>query len=112
LAAAGDTAAVRALADSVERWGAGSAYGRDRKAHHYLRGLVLAAADRHEDAVREFRAAMHSPSLGFTRVNYELARSLLRLGRPAEAIATLQSALRGELYASCMYVTRSELHEL
>ena len=112
LAAGGDTAAVRALADSVERWGAASAYGRDRKSHHYLRGLLLAAEDRHDDAVREFRAAIHSPSLGFTRVNYELARSLLRLGRPTEAISTLQAALRGELYASNLYVTHSELHEL
>ena len=112
LAAGGDTAAVRALADSVERWGAGSAYGRDRKAHHYLRGLVLAAAGRHGDAVHEYTAAIHSPSLGFTRVNYELARSLLKLRRPIEAIATLQAALRGELYASCLYVTHSELHEL
>jgi hypothetical protein len=103
---------VRLLADSVEKWGNGSAYGRDRKAHHYLRGLGLAAAGRDEDAVREFRAAMHSPNLGFTRVNYELARSLLRLKRPREAVDVLQSALRGEVDASNLYVTRTDLHEL
>jgi DNA-binding SARP family transcriptional activator/tetratricopeptide (TPR) repeat protein len=112
LAAAGDTATVLALADSVEEWGRRSAYGRDRKAHHYLRGLVLAAAGRHEDAAREFRAAIHSPTLGFTRVNFELARCLLRLGRPQEAVSTLQSALRGEVDASNLYITRTELHEL
>jgi tetratricopeptide (TPR) repeat protein len=112
LAAAGDTAAVRSLADSVERWGQGSAYGRDRKAHHYLRGMLHAAAGRHEDAVREFRAAVHSPSLGFTRVNYEMARSLLQLDRAPEAVAILQSALRGAVDASNLYVSRTELHEL
>jgi tetratricopeptide (TPR) repeat protein len=112
LAAAGDTSAVRALIDSVEHWGSLSAYGRDRKAHHYLTGLMFVAQHRDEDAVREFRAAIHSPTLGFTRVNYELGRALLRLGRPNEAVGTLQSALRGEIDASNLYITRTDLHEL
>lgn len=112
LAASGDTMAVRALVDSVERWGQGSAFGRDRRAHHYLRGLLYAAASRHEEAVREFRDAVHSPSLGFTRVNYEMARCLLRLDRPREAVTALQPALRGEIDASNLYITRTELHEM
>jgi hypothetical protein len=112
LAAAGDTIALRALADSVEVWGRGSSYGRDRKAHHYVRGLVLATAGHHDDAAREFRAAVHSPSLGFTRVNYELARCLLALGRPLEAIAVLRQALHGVADASNLYITRTALHEL
>ena len=112
LAMAGDTAALRVLADSVERWGTGSNYGRDRKAHHYLRGLLLTSAGRHEEAVREFQAAIHSPSLGFTRVNYELARCLLKLDRPHEAVAALRSALHGATDASNLYITRTELHEL
>lgn len=112
LAAAGDTSGVRALIDTVEQWGSRSAYGRDRKAHHYLRGLMFTAQRRDEEAVREFQAAIHSPNLGFTRVNYELARALLRVGRPAEAVGTLQSSLRGEIDASNLYVTRTDLHEL
>jgi predicted Zn-dependent protease len=111
LAAAGDTARVRALADSVKGWGSGSSYGRDQRAHHYLRGMLHVSAGRHEDAVREFRAAIHSTSLGFTRVNYEMARSLLHLDRPREAVGILQSALRGALDASNLYVSRTELHE-
>ena len=112
LGAAGDTAALRVLADTVEVLGRRSIYGRDVRAHHYLRGLLFASQARYEDAVREYRAAIWSKSLGFTRVNYELARCLLRLGRPAEAVATLQSALRGEIDSSNLYITRTELHEL
>jgi len=112
LAALGDTAEVRGLADTVERWGRGSVFGRDRLTHHYLRGLVLAAAGRHEDAVRQYRQAIYSPSLGFTRVNYELGRSLMALGRPVEAVAALQPALRGEVDAANLYVTRTDLHEV
>ena len=112
LAAAGDSIAVRALADSVEVWGSESLYGRDQRTHHYLRGMLHQAAGRHADAAREFQAAIHSPTMGFTRVNYELARCLIRIGRPQEAIAALQSALRGDLDAGALYVTHTELHEL
>jgi len=70
------------------------------------------AQRRDEDAVREFRAALHSPNFGFTRVNYELGRALLRLGRSSEAVAALQSSLRGEIDASNLYITRTDLHEL
>jgi DNA-binding SARP family transcriptional activator/tetratricopeptide (TPR) repeat protein/TolB-like protein len=112
LGAAGDTAELRALADTVEELGRRSIYGRDVRAHHYLRGLLFASQGRYEDAVREYRAAIWSPALGFTRVNYELARCLMRLGRPAEAVATLQSALSGEIDSSNLYITRTELHEL
>jgi tetratricopeptide (TPR) repeat protein len=112
VAAAGDTAAVRRLADSVEYWGARSIYGRDRKAHHYLRGLLFTAARRDDDAIREFQQAIYSPTLGFTRVNLELGRALMRQDRAREAAAVVAPALRGEVDASNLYVTRTELHEL
>jgi DNA-binding SARP family transcriptional activator len=112
LAAAGDTAAVRSLADTVQSWGNRTLYGRDRKSHHFLRGLLLAAEGKDEAAVRSYQAAVFSWSFGYTRVNYELARALLRLGRPAEAVAALQPALRGSIDASNLYITRTELHEL
>lgn len=112
LAAAGDTAAVRGLVDSVAYWGARSLYGRDQRAPHILRGFLLAGAGRDAEAAGEFRLAINSPTLGYTRVNLELARALLRLGRPGEAVPVLQAALRGDVDASNLYVTRTELHEV
>lgn len=112
LAASGDTQGVLRMADTVEYWGRRSSFGRDRKAHHYLRGMALVAAGHDDAAVAEFREAIHSLTLGFTRVNLELARALLRLRRPREAVAVLQPALRGDIDASNLYVTRTELHEL
>ena len=102
----------RRLADSVEYWGARSIYGRDRKAHHYLRGLLFTAPRRDDDAIREFQQAIYSPTLGFTRVNLELGRALMRQDRAREAAAVVAPALRGEVDASNLYVTRTELHEL
>ena len=112
LIAAGDTAHVRALADTVEYWGRHSLYGRDQRAHHYLRGMLLVAQGKDNEAVPHLRAAIHSSSNGFTRVNYELGRVLLRLNRPAEAIPVLRAALHGGIDGGNLYVTRTELHEL
>lgn len=111
LAAAGDTAAVRALADSVERIGARSSVGRDLRLHHFLRGLLLQRQNRHAEAVESFRSALFSLTDGYTRINLEIARSLGHLGRHAEAIAVLQPALRGGVDGSNTYVTHTELHE-
>jgi hypothetical protein len=55
---------------------------------------------------------VHSWTLGYTRINYELARSLLQLRRPREAVAALRPALRGEIDAANLHITRTELHEL
>jgi tetratricopeptide (TPR) repeat protein len=112
LAAMRDTAALAALADSVEWWGARSGYERDVRLHHYVRGLLHVLKGEREPAAAAFQRSMYSPTTGYTRANLELARVLLALDRPREAVATLQSALRGELQASNLYVTRTDLHEL
>ena len=112
LAAAGETVAVRHLADSVEYWGFRSNYGRDRRVHHYLRGMLLVAQGRDVDAAAELREALHSRTHGFTRVNYELGKTLLRLNRPEEAVSIVRSALHGDIDGSNLYITRTELHEL
>lgn len=110
-AAAGDTAGLAAVADTIQAIGLGSAWGRDRRLHHHVRGLIASAQGRPADAEREFRAAIYSPSDGYTRTNLELARLLLDDGRPHEAAALLGAALRGAVQASNLYVSRTELHE-
>ena len=112
LALAGDTVRLRALADTIETWGQKSLYGRDRRAHHYARGMLFVARGRDAEAAAELRQAIHSPTNGFTRINLELGRVLLRLGRPAEAIPIVSAALHGGIDGSNLYVTRTELHEL
>jgi DNA-binding SARP family transcriptional activator/tetratricopeptide (TPR) repeat protein len=112
LAAAGDTLAVRALADTVEDLGRRSLYGRDRREHHYLRGMLLVAEQRDAEAVDELRQAIHSPTNGFTRINYELGKALMRLNRPAEAVPVVRAALHGDIDGSNLYMTRTDLHEL
>jgi len=111
LAEAGDTAEVSRLADTVERIGKGSSFGRDSRLHHYLRGLIFQRAGRHEEAVQAFQQAVYSLTDGYTRINVSMAKSLVELRRFNEAIAVLQSALRGGVDGSNTYVTHTELHE-
>jgi tetratricopeptide (TPR) repeat protein len=110
-AAAGDTAMVRKLADSVMRIGQQSSIARDYRLPHFLNGLLLQRQNRHAEAVEAFRRAMHSPTDGYTRINFEQARSLMALQRYTEAIAVLQPALRGGVDGSNTYITHTELHE-
>ena len=112
LAAAGDTALLQRLADSLEILGRQSSYGRDRLLHHHIRGLLLLARGRTTLAAREFRQAVWSLTYGYTRTNLELARVLMTLGRPRDAIAVVQPAFSGPLDASNLYVTHTELHEM
>ncbi len=112
LAAAGDTAGLVALADTIQASGAQSAFGRDPLLHHYVRGLLWRARGDLPRAIDEFRASIWSWTIGYTRENYELARALVDAGRPADAVYPLQAALRGDLQSSNLWVTRTELHEL
>jgi tetratricopeptide (TPR) repeat protein len=112
LAASGDTARLAVLADTLERLGKQSAYGRDRLLHHYARGLLYRARHDDDDAIRELRLAIYSPTVGYTRINYELGRLLLARGRAMEAVQEVRPALFGSLESSNGYITRTELHEL
>ena len=109
LAAAGDSARLGALADTIEASGAGSNLARDNRLHHHVRGLLLVARGNDSSAVTEFRHSVFSLSLGYTRTNVEMAKALIRLGRYAEAVQVLESALRGSLEAANLYVTHSEI---
>jgi tetratricopeptide (TPR) repeat protein len=112
LAAGGDTVRLAALADTIEAFGSGSNLARDSRIHHHVRGLLLAARGADSMAVTEFRRAVFSVSAGYTRTNVEMAKSLIRLGRYAEAISILEPAMRGSLEASNLYVTYPEIRLL
>lgn len=112
LAAAGDTTQLAALADSVERWGHASSYGRDRRLHHHIRGLLAMARGTPGLAAREFEQALFSPVLGYTRTNLELARAYLRLDRPRDAAHIASAALRGPYDGPNLYANRTELSEM
>jgi DNA-binding SARP family transcriptional activator len=112
LAAAGDTTLLRGIADSLEAWGRGSAYGRDQRLHYYVRGLILEAEGHLEEAVEAYRRSVFSPTAGYTRINIALGRVLLRLGRPKEAAYWGEAGLRGAFDAGGSYVTQTELAEL
>jgi tetratricopeptide (TPR) repeat protein len=111
-ASQGDTTGFSAMADTLQKLGSISNFGRDRRLHHYVRGLLWKARGKPEQAVAELQAAISSPTFGFTRINYELGQLLLQLGRPGDAVAILQPALRGALDASNLYLSRTEIHEL
>jgi tetratricopeptide (TPR) repeat protein len=108
----GDTVRLRILADSVQSLGALSAYARDQRLYHHIHGLSLRVRGRYAEAVTAYRNAIFSSVGGYTRTNLELARSLLEIGQPNEAIAILEEALRGPVGASGYYLTRTEIHEL
>ena len=111
-AAAGDTATLQALADTIRLLGAASVFARDQRLYHHVLGRLYAARGDDARAVTEFQSAIYSTTLGYTRTNYELARLHLRNRRPRDAVALLQAALRGALDGSNLYVNRTELHEL
>jgi tetratricopeptide (TPR) repeat protein len=113
-AAAGDTAGLLALADTMEALGRQTLGVMHRSAHHHVRGLAFTARGRPEEAAAEFYLATLqpvAPTSGYTRSNLELGRVLLLLGRPHEALGVLQPALRRGLEAGSFYVTFPELHE-
>lgn len=110
LAAAGDTLALVRRVTEVEAWGVQSAYGRDRRLHHHLRGLQLRARGDLEGAVRAFEAARWSPTGSYVRSSLALADAMLALERPQDALAVLRQTSRGTLESVHLYGTRLELH--
>jgi serine/threonine protein kinase/tetratricopeptide (TPR) repeat protein len=110
---AGDTVGLAALADSLEMDGARAFMLRPRAHHLYLRGLLALARDQDGVAIERFREALASSATDFVRVNLELARALLRQGRPLEAIEALRPAARGWFLDSTnLHATLTDVHEL
>lgn len=112
LALGGDTASARGLVDSIRVIGSRSRYARDPVLFHFVRGLLLSRAGEQQAAIVEFRAAMSSPNNGYTRINYELGKSLIAIGQAGEAIPVLRAPLHGGVDGSGLYLTRTETHEM
>jgi tetratricopeptide (TPR) repeat protein len=112
VAAAGDTIRLRRLADSIQAAGEVSGFSRDRRLHHYVRGLIEMARGHDEGAIAAFRASILSWTEGHTRAHAELARVLLRSGRAHEAVEVLDLALRNAFDGSASYVSRRTLRAL
>lgn len=111
-AAAGDTVEFTRLADSMETLGRISGMGRDRRLHFYVRGLLLKARKRPDEAIEMFRRARLSPNMGYRRIVVELGQGLNESRRYAEAVPVLQAGLRGVFEGSCLYGTDTDLHLL
>jgi hypothetical protein len=109
--AGGDTLIAKSLVDSIESFGSRSIYDRDTKLHHFIRGQLFARRGDQESAVREYRAAVTSPTNGYTRINLEMAKSLMLLRKPMEAVPMMRAVLHGGLEGSGLYLTRTEAHE-
>jgi|GEM_PF-876549 len=108
MAESGDTARLRALADSIESIGARSYYGRDWKLHHHVRGIIAERAGRLREAAREYEAARWGIA-GWTVTVARLARVQLALGEPRQAIELLRGAYKSPPDAMGRYEPRSEL---
>jgi hypothetical protein len=73
--------------------------------------IPVESQGRHAEAVDAFQRSLFSLTDGYTRINLMMARRLLELHRPAEAIAVLRPAIRGGVDGSNTYTSRTELHE-
>lgn len=109
---AGDTASLGSLAATIDAAARVSSLARGPRLVHYVHGLQWSARGDHHRAEAAFRAATHSGNTRFNRIRYELARTLLALDRPAEAVAVLEPALRGALDGGNYYLNRTEIHAL
>ena len=110
MALAGDTGALPAIQARIAEMSRFSSYGRDRLMARYVSGLLLEARGDLPAAVSAYQSAIWSPTEN--HVAARLARLLLRLNRPAEAVRVLQPWLRGPIDAANQYVPRREVHRL
>ena len=103
-----DTLLLSAIADSIEDIGLRSVYGRDRRLHFHVRGLIAEIGGRWGEAERAFQRAKWGQG-GWTRTNVELARAQNALGRPAAAIISLRDVRFGTLDGMGRYAPRTEI---
>jgi len=105
----GDTARLRALADTLAVGCAKSFFGRDRRLHHHVRGLLAMLQGRWFDAEAELQQARWGVAESWTRTNVALAKTELALNQPRAALAALRDAYASPLDGMGRYQPRSEL---
>jgi DNA-binding SARP family transcriptional activator/tetratricopeptide (TPR) repeat protein len=112
IAASGDTARLRGLADTLSVACTKSYFGRDRLLHHHVRGLLAMQQGRWRDAEAELQQARWGVGEAWTRTGAALAQTELALGQPRAALATLRDAYAAPLDGMGRYQPRSELDYL
>ena len=108
LAAAGDTVALAAIADSIDQVAQLSYYGRDWRLPSAVRGMIAVRGGRWQAAVDDLQAARWGVA-GWTEVNALLGEAYLKLGNADSALAVVRAAYGVPLDAMGRYEPRSEL---
>jgi len=111
-AAARDTAGLARLADSMASAGRRSAYGRDRRLHHHVRGLLYTIRGNHVQAAESFRMGEYAPVYSLGQTRYGWAKALLALGQPEAAVGVLDPLRRRVLSSVGSYFSQAEVHFL
>jgi len=109
IAASGDTVRLRALADTLSVGCAKSFFGRDRRLHHHVRGLLAMQQGRWFDAEAELQQARWGVAESWTRSSVALAKTELALKQPRAALVALRDAYATPLDGMGRYQLRSEI---
>jgi DNA-binding SARP family transcriptional activator/TolB-like protein/Tfp pilus assembly protein PilF len=109
IAPSGDTVRLKGLADTLAVGCARSFFGRDRRLHHHVRGLLAMMQGRWFDAEAELQQARWGVAESWTRSNVALAKTEMALNQPRAALATLRDAYASPLDGMGRYQPRSEL---
>jgi tetratricopeptide (TPR) repeat protein len=109
IAPSGDTVRLRGLADTLAVGCAKSFFGRDRRLHHHVRGLLAMLQGRWFDAEAELQQARWGVAESWTRSNVALAKTEMSLNQPRAALAALRDAYASPLDGMGRYQPRSEL---
>ncbi|HSC59392.1 MAG TPA: BTAD domain-containing putative transcriptional regulator, partial [Gemmatimonadales bacterium] len=108
LSAAGDTVALAAIGDSIDRVARLSYYGRDWLLPAAVQGMIAYDGGRWQAAVDALQHARWGVA-GWTEVNALLGEAYLKLGNADSAIAVFRAGYAAPLDAMGRYEPRSEL---
>ncbi|HET9294546.1 MAG TPA: BTAD domain-containing putative transcriptional regulator [Gemmatimonadales bacterium] len=106
--ATGDAVLASRAADSASAWAGRAVKAREQGIAMHAQAMALLARHDTIGAMQTFERAIYSPTLGFTRTNYHLARLFLARGEPRKAAAILRPALQGFIGMAAF----TDLHEL